>query len=51
MQHPGEEELWSAETAGADPELARALARPVDTERLFVTSVRALVGALLAAPR
>ncbi|ANP54254.1 AcrR family transcriptional regulator [Streptomyces griseochromogenes] len=47
-QHPDEEELWSAETAGADPALARALARPVDAERLFLTSVRALVGALLA---
>ncbi|GHI08720.1 TetR family transcriptional regulator [Streptomyces cellostaticus] len=47
VQSPGEEELWSAETTGADPALARALARPVDTERLFVTSVRALVGALL----
>lgn len=49
-QHPDEEELWSAETVGADPALARALARPVDTDRLFVTAVRALVGALLAEP-
>ncbi|MFE2096460.1 MULTISPECIES: TetR/AcrR family transcriptional regulator [unclassified Streptomyces] len=48
VQRPGEEELWSAEAAGDDPALARALARPVDTERLFVTAVRALVGALLA---
>ncbi|WEO98232.1 TetR family transcriptional regulator [Streptomyces sp. FXJ1.172] len=46
-QHPGEEELWGAETTGDDPALARALARPVDTERLFVTSLRALVRSLL----
>ncbi|MFI9805508.1 TetR/AcrR family transcriptional regulator [Streptomyces sp. NPDC052301] len=49
-QHPGEEELWSAETAGDDPALARALALPVDTERLFATVVRALVRSLLTAP-
>ncbi|MFJ9816540.1 TetR/AcrR family transcriptional regulator [Streptomyces sp. NPDC101151] len=48
VQRPGEEELWSTGVAGTDPALARALARPVDAERLFVTSVRALVGALLA---
>ncbi|MEU8982297.1 TetR family transcriptional regulator [Streptomyces sp. NPDC048309] len=47
-QRPGEEELWDAETAEGDPGLARALARPVDPERLFVTSVRALVDSLLA---
>ncbi|MEV6116737.1 TetR family transcriptional regulator [Streptomyces sp. NPDC052109] len=47
-QHPGEQELWSPETAGDDPALARALARPVDAERLFETAVRALVRALLA---
>ncbi|WP_245236009.1 TetR/AcrR family transcriptional regulator [Streptomyces durhamensis] len=47
-QHPGEEELWRGVTAGDDPALARALARPVDTERLFVTAVRALVRSLLA---
>ncbi|MGW4564279.1 TetR/AcrR family transcriptional regulator [Streptomyces sp. NPDC004561] len=46
-QHPGEQELWSAGTAGDDPALARALARPVDTERLFLTTVRALVRSLL----
>ncbi|MEN8653546.1 TetR family transcriptional regulator [Streptomyces sp. 21So2-11] len=46
-QHPGEEDLWDAATAENDPALARALARPVDSERLFVNSVRALVGALL----
>ncbi|AOR35102.1 TetR family transcriptional regulator [Streptomyces fodineus] len=51
VQRPGEEELWSAETAGDDPALARALARPVDTERLFLTAVRALVRALLPAGR
>ncbi|WP_055491569.1 TetR/AcrR family transcriptional regulator [Streptomyces sp. TP-A0356] len=48
VQHPGEEELWS-EAPGDDPDLARALAGPVDTERLFVTSVRALVHTLLMA--
>ncbi|WP_028803309.1 TetR/AcrR family transcriptional regulator [Streptomyces sp. 142MFCol3.1] len=47
-QRPAEEESWDAETAGRDPALARALARPVDEERLFVTSVRALVDGLLA---
>ncbi|GAA3155045.1 hypothetical protein GCM10010521_48640 [Streptomyces rameus] len=47
-QHPGEPELWRAGSAGDDPALARALARPVDTERLFVTAVRALVRSLLA---
>lgn len=48
VQCPGEEELWSAEAAGGDAALARALARPVDTDRLFVTAVRALVRSLLA---
>lgn len=33
-----------------DPALARALAAPVDTERLFTAAVRALVAGLLAAP-
>ncbi|MEU8028398.1 TetR family transcriptional regulator [Streptomyces sp. NPDC049099] len=47
-QHPGEEELWRAVATGDDPALARALARPVDTERLFVTAVSALVRSLLA---
>ncbi|MEU1201469.1 TetR family transcriptional regulator [Streptomyces sp. NPDC005813] len=47
-QRPAEEEAWDAETAGRDAALARALARPVDEERLFVTSVRALVDGLLA---
>ena len=47
-QHPGEEELWHAGAAGDDPGLARALARPVDTERLFLTAARALVRSLLA---
>ncbi|MEU7055460.1 TetR family transcriptional regulator [Streptomyces sp. NPDC046197] len=49
-QRPGEGELWSAAAAGDDPALARALARPVDAERLFVSSVRALVRSLLAPP-
>ncbi|MFF9068865.1 TetR/AcrR family transcriptional regulator [Streptomyces sp. NPDC014891] len=47
-QSPAEEELWSGEDAGSDAPLARALAAPVDTERLFVDSVRALVDGLLA---
>ncbi|MEU2715812.1 TetR family transcriptional regulator [Streptomyces sp. NPDC007205] len=47
-QRPGEQELWGAEAAGDDPALARALARPVDTEQLFVTAVSALVRSLLA---
>ncbi|MFF5443049.1 TetR/AcrR family transcriptional regulator [Streptomyces achromogenes] len=47
-QHPAQEELWGAVSAGDDPALARALARPVDTERLFTTAVGALVRALLA---
>ncbi|MGW7820624.1 TetR/AcrR family transcriptional regulator [Streptomyces puniciscabiei] len=50
VQQPGERELWGSGTAGDDPALARALARPVDTERLFVTAVRALVRSLLARP-
>ncbi|MCX5389912.1 TetR/AcrR family transcriptional regulator [Streptomyces sp. NBC_00094] len=49
-QSPAEEELWSEEPAGADPVLARALAAPIDTEALFVDSVRALVDGLLAGP-
>ncbi|MFI9241018.1 TetR/AcrR family transcriptional regulator [Streptomyces sp. NPDC053086] len=47
-QRPGEQELWRAGSAGDDRALARALSRPVDTERLFVTAVRALVRSLLA---
>ncbi|MFI7388748.1 TetR/AcrR family transcriptional regulator [Streptomyces sp. NPDC049813] len=48
-QRPGEEELWGAreETAEGDRSLARALAAPVDPERLFTASVRALVNSLL----
>ncbi|MET7944755.1 TetR family transcriptional regulator [Streptomyces sp. NPDC005302] len=48
VQRPAEEELWDARTAQGDPALARALSRPVDPERLFVMSVRALVDALLS---
>ncbi|MBT2442335.1 TetR family transcriptional regulator [Streptomyces sp. ISL-36] len=50
VQSPAEEELWAAASpgpAGSDLALARALAAPVDTERLFTTSVRALVDGLL----
>lgn len=46
-QSPAEEELWRGEDAEADDPLARALAAPIDTERLFVDSVRALVDGLL----
>ncbi|MGW4052893.1 TetR/AcrR family transcriptional regulator [Streptomyces sp. NPDC004779] len=48
VQSPAEEELWDAGAADADPALARALAAPVEPERLFATSVRALVEGLLA---
>lgn len=48
-QRPSEGELWDSPTAGHDPALARALAGPVDTERLFVVSLEALVRSLLAA--
>ncbi|MFD6295975.1 TetR/AcrR family transcriptional regulator [Streptomyces sp. NPDC060235] len=47
VQRPAEEELWDVGTAQGDPALVRALSRPVDPERLFVVSVRALVEALL----
>ncbi|MFF0451058.1 TetR/AcrR family transcriptional regulator [Streptomyces sp. NPDC004609] len=47
VQSPGEHELWDEVTAEHDPALARALARPADTEKLFAASVRALVSALL----
>ncbi|MFI0979041.1 TetR/AcrR family transcriptional regulator [Streptomyces sp. NPDC021093] len=46
-QHPGEEDLWDGAAAEQDPALARALARPVDPEKLFVVSVRALVESLV----
>jgi TetR/AcrR family tetracycline transcriptional repressor len=42
VQQPAEET-----TSYDDPELARAFARPVNEERLFVTSVRALTQSLL----
>lgn len=49
VQSPAEEELWEAETTDPDdPALARALSSPIDTERLFTASVRALVDGLLA---
>ncbi|MFF8376789.1 TetR/AcrR family transcriptional regulator [Streptomyces sp. NPDC015661] len=47
-QSPAEEELWRGEDAEADGPLARALSAPIDTERLFADSVRALVDGLLA---
>ncbi|MFF8605427.1 TetR/AcrR family transcriptional regulator [Streptomyces sp. NPDC015346] len=46
VQSPAEETLWDAEST-PDPALARALARPVDGDRLFTASVRALVDGLL----
>ncbi|MFJ9828184.1 TetR/AcrR family transcriptional regulator [Streptomyces sp. NPDC101160] len=54
-QSPAETELWADDaavtgTAEADPDLARALAAPIDTEALFGTAVRALVAGLLAPP-
>lgn len=49
-QHPREEELWGARTAEEDRVLARALAAPADPERIFTTSVRALVKSLLDPP-
>ncbi|MFJ2702294.1 TetR/AcrR family transcriptional regulator [Streptomyces sp. NPDC087428] len=48
VQSPAEGDLWSGSTAGGDPALARALARPADPDRLFTASVRALVDGLLA---
>ncbi|WP_282697931.1 TetR/AcrR family transcriptional regulator [Streptomyces sp. CC208A] len=51
VRSPAEEELRDARAADADPPPARALAAPVDTERLFAASVRALVEGLLAGPR
>ncbi|MFF3544663.1 TetR/AcrR family transcriptional regulator [Streptomyces platensis] len=48
-QHPSEGELWDSPTAGHDPALARALAGPADTGRLFTVSLEALVSSLLSA--
>ncbi|MEV7470187.1 helix-turn-helix domain-containing protein [Streptomyces kronopolitis] len=50
QQHPSEGELWDSPTAGHDPALARALAGPVDTERLFDVALEALVRSLLLGP-
>ncbi|WP_406001631.1 TetR/AcrR family transcriptional regulator [Streptomyces sp. NBC_00829] len=50
VQSPGERDLWDAGTAEHDPALARALARPANPEKLFASSVRALVRALLETP-
>ncbi|MFF9198115.1 TetR/AcrR family transcriptional regulator [Streptomyces sp. NPDC014779] len=51
-QSPAETDLWAPETAAdaaaADPELAAALAAPIDTEAVFTTAVRALVAGLLS---
>ncbi len=48
VQSPGEGDLWGESTAGGDPALARAPARPADPGRLFATSLRAPVDGLLA---
>ncbi|BAC74151.1 hypothetical protein Save01_02871 [Streptomyces avermitilis] len=48
-QRPGEQELWGARTADGDPALARTLAWPVDPEKVFTASVKALVAGLLEA--
>ena len=45
-QHPGEPDLWDAETAECDRSPAGAPALPPDQDRLFAASVRALVGSL-----
>ena len=45
-QHPSAEELWHREDSTA-PEVADALAAPIDPDRLFAVSTRALVAALL----
>ncbi|WP_225882338.1 TetR/AcrR family transcriptional regulator [Streptomyces aureocirculatus] len=47
VQRPDEHQLWEARTVDGDPALARALAKPLDAERLFTLSVRALVAGLL----
>ena len=51
QQHPTSAELWrDADEIGIDPTLAHALATPVDPERLFDLSLRALVTGLLSQP-
>jgi hypothetical protein len=50
-QHPGEEERRGARTADEDPALARAPARPINSEKVFTASVKTLVTGLLATPR
>ncbi|GAB2773722.1 TetR/AcrR family transcriptional regulator [Streptomyces daliensis] len=47
VQRPGEPDLWDTRTAEDDRALARALARAPDAERVFTTSLRALVNGLL----
>ncbi|MER7760061.1 helix-turn-helix domain-containing protein [Streptomyces sp. NPDC097619] len=49
-QSPAEAELWDPAVGPGDPALARALARPVAPERLFLLSLRALVRSLLTPP-
>ncbi|KAB2342110.1 TetR/AcrR family transcriptional regulator [Actinomadura rudentiformis] len=47
-QHPTTAELWrDADEIGIEPGLARELGRPVDQDRLFELSLRALVDGLL----
>jgi AcrR family transcriptional regulator len=45
-QHPGEPDLWTAETAEQDPELAACLTAAPDVDALFRASVRALIAPL-----
>ncbi|WP_332836536.1 hypothetical protein [Streptomyces sp. QHH-9511] len=46
VKSPAGETLWDAENT-TDPSLTPAPARPIDGDRLFTTSVRALVDGLL----
>ncbi|GAA2427781.1 TetR/AcrR family transcriptional regulator [Streptomyces mauvecolor] len=48
VQRPAEGELWDSAAAEQDPALARALGSAVDQDRLFTSSVRALVAGLLS---
>ncbi|WP_042416847.1 TetR/AcrR family transcriptional regulator [Streptacidiphilus anmyonensis] len=45
-QYPGEPDLWTAETAEQDPELATSFAAAPDLDTLFRTSVRGVISSL-----
>ncbi|MEV6107285.1 TetR family transcriptional regulator [Streptomyces sp. NPDC051940] len=47
--HPAEAELWDVPAAQNDAVLAREMAGPVDTERLYAASLEALVAGLFGA--